>query len=399
MSNSDNPEFDSDKYDSEEYDSDEYPELHPNLEALTEAATSQLHQQIVSPGWRRLTRGLSHEIYVAKTSSELRLVARLSRTQEDIRKLESEVATMRYVKQRTRIPIPTVYVVETTTDNPVGMQYVIMERMPGAHLYDIWDELSIEHQKSVLTDIADILTQLAALKFDRIGALMSENGDMGPIHSSVLTADDVYSSSEKYLDAFVERMGKQLEPTEQLSNQLKNVLDILHAYCSTHARRPYLQPPFRLIHGDFDAQNILYIPSQSGDSPPTLSGVIDWENSFTGPLYFLIEYPIFIQDVHWSKEFYARNAILRAHFIRMLAAADSRIGAGTYIRDWFPHEKSSTLNRFREIFMTGFDYVDTKMVESIIEGYLSEEQKGTGKPYTGRIDWTPDPPVWDDQKT
>ncbi|KAE9410165.1 hypothetical protein BT96DRAFT_913002 [Gymnopus androsaceus JB14] len=48
---------------------------------------------------------------------------------------------MRYVKHHTTIPVPTVYLFEVNHDNPVRMQYMVMERMPGFPLYKIWNKL------------------------------------------------------------------------------------------------------------------------------------------------------------------------------------------------------------------------------------------------------------------
>jgi hypothetical protein len=51
-----------------------------------------------------------------------------------------------------------------------------------------------------------------------------------------------------------------------------------------------------MIHADFDVQNMLFQDAQDG-SGLTLTRPIDFEFSHTGPIYFLYDYPIFIQDV------------------------------------------------------------------------------------------------------
>jgi hypothetical protein len=55
----------------------------------------------------------------------------------------------------------------------------------------------------------------------------------------------------------------------------------------------YIRPPFRLRHG----KNLLFARSNDNASSPRLVGVIDWDYSHTAPLYFLYEYPTFIQDI------------------------------------------------------------------------------------------------------
>lgn len=377
----------------EEYDSDEYPELHPNLHALSSSISSALNQQLIKP-WTRLTRGASHEIWVSQSDSHMHLVARLSRTKEDPHKLLSEVSTMRYVEQHTTIPVPKVHLLEANHNNDVGMQYMIMERMPGVHLYKIWDELSLEHQISLIGDIAKVLKQLAGLEFPNIGMLDSEfcvrsfcalpkisvqeptetgarpvNIGLGP-----------FSSTVEFLEAFVQGI-RRSQVSSAIVSCLDDVDEIIQNYTTAHVADSFLAPPFRLIHGDFDAQNIL-VTAPTDEDPPRITAIIDWENSYVGPLYFLYEYPIFIQDVSWSKEYYARNATLRRHFVNQLKAGD-----------WFPDAKCSTLNSFHYVFMLGFELPSWEYFHSMLTRYITEEREGTGKPYTGIIDWTPDTPI------
>ncbi|KAK4129177.1 hypothetical protein N657DRAFT_639744 [Parathielavia appendiculata] len=80
---------------------------------------------------------------------------------------------------------------------------------------------------------------------------------------------------------------------------------------------PYLQPSFALLHADLKPQNVLFTrrspdpksnPNSPVSPPPFLTRVIDFENSFAAPLYYLYEYPVLIQDVSWSPERYATDA-------------------------------------------------------------------------------------------
>ncbi|CAB5366220.1 unnamed protein product [Rhizophagus irregularis] len=61
----------------------------------------------------------------------------------------SEVATMKYVTQNTNIKVPAVYDWNGTAQNPIKTPYIFMERLPGQHLYKVWDELTIEQKKCV----------------------------------------------------------------------------------------------------------------------------------------------------------------------------------------------------------------------------------------------------------
>ncbi|CAG8835551.1 7347_t:CDS:2, partial [Gigaspora margarita] len=53
-------------------------------------------------------------------------------------KTESEVAVMEYIRLYTNIPVPKVYYWNSSVNNPVVAEYILMEHIPGIHLCDIW---------------------------------------------------------------------------------------------------------------------------------------------------------------------------------------------------------------------------------------------------------------------
>ncbi|CAA7261883.1 unnamed protein product [Cyclocybe aegerita] len=387
--------------DSNSYDSDEYPEIHPSFDALQSHILSDLNLTLTR--WEKLTRGRYHEIYILYTSLADRsegnnLIVRFSRFVESPQKLQSEIATMRYVRLHTKIPVPEVYLADTSPDNHVGAQYVVMQQMEGQRLYRIWDELTIEHQKAVLGQIAAVLAQLANCKFDSIGCLQ-DDFNVGPlIHSVGVKEDGIeslrilrkgpFTTALDYLESFLEDVPHlpRLEPL------MADVKLLLRTHFASQDPARLLQPPFRLIHADFDAQNMLFTaPTNENDGPPRLTAILDWEYAHTGPLYFLYDYPIFVQDADWSKELFSRNALLRRAFCHALR---DRFEEGSEEREQakavLPAGKNSRLNNFAAIFMGGLEW-DWDLMEGVVDGYIQDEKAGTGKAYTGRLDWAPDP--------
>ncbi|KIJ27531.1 hypothetical protein M422DRAFT_190903 [Sphaerobolus stellatus SS14] len=342
------------------YESDEYPELHPNFQALQARVLLDLSKKIIS--WRKLSRGTYHEIYVLSTDyPDIKYIARFSRLVESPEKLSSEIATMRYVGMHTTIPVPEVYMVDICPANDVGMQFMVMQYMEGEHLYLIWGGLSIEHQKSVLDQITAVIAQLASCKFDSIGSLR-EDFTVGPlIHSIGVEENGIntirvltkgpFKSALAYLESFLDDLPTyDSDTTPTLISEAKHLLG---AHVASGDHHNLLEPPFRLIHADFDAQNMLFTVN---DGHPRLTAVIDWEFAHTGPLYFLYEYPIFIQDVDWSKELYARNAVLRqsfCHSLRNQYANNSR--EFEQAKGALPTGKCSGLDQFSQFFMQGWD--------------------------------------------
>ncbi|KAJ5774433.1 hypothetical protein N7457_009329 [Penicillium paradoxum] len=376
----------------EEYDSDEPPELNLNFQELKECASTVASARCINI--RKLTRGRYHEIFLLdfEPGSETKVevaraqhscIARLTRGDESLAKATSELATMRYVKDHTSIPVATILHQDLRSDNPVGAPFVLMERLRGRHLYKLWDGLSLDHKKDVLTQIASVLTRLAALHFDGIGSLQDDG--LGPlVHPSLPRQEEKpFQSTLDYLSAFAREDTVEDPKHKDLYQQVRQELE---KYFSSKSDASYLKSPFRLIHGDFDAQNLLFTKvSDTPDNAPVLSGVIDFEYSYAGPLYYLYEYPIFIQDVDFSPELYEDNAILRPHFVRALQQSFPEGSPEAIAARDVMHEKNFILNDFpRLITLMAND-------SSEIGYFLQNLRNGTGLAYSGRQDYVPDP--------
>jgi aminoglycoside phosphotransferase (APT) family kinase protein len=104
-------------------------------------------------------------------------------------KLESEVATLRFLAAHTHIPVPTVYAWNSDPSNPVGAEYMIMQKIPGVPASESWETLSMDVKERVVTQVADYLMEMFALRFDRAGSLYlsstsESNIVVGPIVST-----------------------------------------------------------------------------------------------------------------------------------------------------------------------------------------------------------------------
>lgn len=51
-------------------------------------------------------------------------------------KLESEIATMQFIKEYSDVPVPRVFAYEVDEDNPVGAAFILMEFLPGTAAMD-----------------------------------------------------------------------------------------------------------------------------------------------------------------------------------------------------------------------------------------------------------------------
>ena len=196
------------------------------------------------------------------------------------------------------------------------------------------------------------------------------------------TPDRAFATTKEYMLSHMPNpdncTAEMNEINQTLKQELLNVLEL----GKTHDA---LDPPYRLIHTDFDAQNMLFI-DHSATHLPQLSGVIDWDNSRTGLLNELFEYPIFIQDIHWSPELFVENKILRKHFVRCLANKFSKGSREREMARECFRTKTWVLQNFDDMWVTEEEEEEIQNAKRKLE----DLREGRALPYDGRLDWEPD---------
>lgn len=83
----------------------------------------------------------------------------------------SEVATMEFLRQHVNIPVPRVYTWSSDKSNPVGAEYIIMEKVNGVVLGDIWWSLSGKERLTVITQLVQCETKMFQSPLRSYGSL------------------------------------------------------------------------------------------------------------------------------------------------------------------------------------------------------------------------------------
>ncbi|ESZ93480.1 RNase H domain containing protein [Sclerotinia borealis F-4128] len=108
--------------------------------------------------------------------------------------LDSEVATMRYVKLNSSIPVPDIFDYSSTTSNAIGIPYILMSKAPGIALSKFtWNirtnpqpnrashrkqppsNLQREHKEKIMTQLGALRAQLSKMTFPKICSLYTED--------------------------------------------------------------------------------------------------------------------------------------------------------------------------------------------------------------------------------
>ncbi|KAL8724041.1 MAG: hypothetical protein Q9166_008165 [cf. Caloplaca sp. 2 TL-2023] len=83
----------------------------------------------------------------------------------------SEVAVLQYVNSFTKVPAPRVLGWSADATNPVGAEYIIMEKAPGIQLFKIWEDLSATNRLNFIKSLTQLEHQLASIHFPAYGNL------------------------------------------------------------------------------------------------------------------------------------------------------------------------------------------------------------------------------------
>ncbi|TLD34481.1 Protein kinase-like domain protein [Venturia nashicola] len=206
--------------------------------------------------------------------------------------LDNEIATLKYLKINTSLPVPSIFAHQTSMEsNPVKMPYVLMQCIQGNMLYDLGGPgvLTEEQKEKVRSSIASIQCQMSTIRLEKIGSLILGPGDtieIGPLPASFGFQGPFSSPIDYYLSwAAHAEFGDTnwlKEPTDdQTLKTLKQEVEcFLAGLVSALKKRP---PPtsssegYPLIHRDFLPHNILF------DEQYNIVGLPDWEKTYSAP--------------------------------------------------------------------------------------------------------------------
>lgn len=302
---------------------------------------------------------------------------------------EAGVATMQYVSRHTTIPVPEIYFVNHNHNHVVGAAFVLMERVPGTILWDLWNELSFSHKKSVLTQIAGVATQLASLKFDQIGSLTTSGG-IGPLFQQGLsTHNGPFDTLEDAFNGMVDA-SPSASCCAECQEYCQKIRTEIQKFFARHSLvHPLCKAPYALQHADFTAGNILF-EQEDPDKAPVLTGLIDFDGSGTGPVYYQYDHSgLLITDDWREPEYYAINKQLRKHYVRALASHFPRGSTERKHVHWCFRMKAHFLDQFVQVFpQYSTDHDDQQGQMKLL---VTQCQKGIGaKRDDDAFKWSPD---------
>ena len=268
-------------------------------------------------------------------------------------KMECEVATTEFIRHFTSIPVPKIYAYDSSNKNPLGLEWMIMEKIKGADIGGRWLDMDNANHTELTVNVAQWVDEMSRLQCDKIGGLYLQwtNSDMeffiGPSISHHFTENrrltynvnrGPFESIWDYYDALIDvqkqefedpvllnavelgkdgerhnkpenyeamseeeqfhedelsliAYGPQANWTENTLHSLKTLQDALQVFRSTSAHRDLVT---YLIHRDISLGNLLV------DENDRLISLLDWEHTEFLPDLSITLLPVFLngEDLH-----------------------------------------------------------------------------------------------------
>ncbi|KAH8759413.1 hypothetical protein F5883DRAFT_681933 [Diaporthe sp. PMI_573] len=270
-----------------------------------------------------LADGARHKIYeVTHPSWTTSYLFRVAIPLDPQLKMESEMATMEFVRRRTTIPVPKPVAWSSSASNPLGFEWCLLEKAPGLELREVWRTMPWEGKLRVVDQIAGIMAQLwdSAIKRRYI------ESNRGPFRSCsawalpevewefIKTARILLLSKSDLSDALKEEQWEYLVQEEigLDEDDLPDFGAFEEAYHSYKELLPSLfgdqhymasgERSFSLYNEDLRSANIIVNPSIY-----EITGVIDWEQATTMPDWYGIDYPAFLRGPNPFDEYDGPN--------------------------------------------------------------------------------------------
>nr|POE47122.1 altered inheritance of mitochondria protein 9, mitochondrial [Quercus suber] len=275
---------------------------------------------------RKLAEGGFNRTFEITMRDGVQLVARLPypSTQPKRLAVASEVATMDLARSH-GVPVPKIYGYSTDPCNPVGAEYILMEKVRGQLLGDMWFTLSEKQRIKILSEIVDNEAKLFAIGFPAYGSvyydddlpqgmgreLLQSEGIakqlcIGPDASLKFwfeerSAIDIERGPSAKEIAWLQAYGKSRLPFDRVyrdithykqsdpQEHLQNLEKYKQAARQLAPKEAWLNKPI-MRHPDLNPNNIFV--SESFE----IVGIIDWQHSTVLPLSLHASIPKYFQN-------------------------------------------------------------------------------------------------------
>ncbi|EXJ68100.1 uncharacterized protein A1O5_08715 [Cladophialophora psammophila CBS 110553] len=239
----------------------------------------------------------------------------------------SEVAVLEYVREYTDIPVPSIYSWSAGASNPVGAEYIIMEKAPGVQLFRVWDQIEERSKLAIIEQLAKWESQLMSIEFPTYGCVYSRHSFPDSDRKTDLSTDidrsgsycvgrsgdptwstvpwDLASGPRLSLTEFgtalakreIYRVSRESESAHVVDHRgtaaeqillLETTVELMKILGSHSDLLCHSKPT--LCHPDLHLGDIFV----SEDDPSKISAIIDWRFAQIAPMFLQLRWPGFL---------------------------------------------------------------------------------------------------------
>lgn len=319
-----------------------------------------------------------------------------------------EVGVLEYVKRHTTIPVPRALSWSCDGSNPVGAEYIFMEKAPGVPLFQVWGTMTEFEKLQLIKNLTRLEAQLATIRFPVYGGLylrtdMSRSnraldGDIDPSQSFCIgpSCDRAFNTDmtleinqgpwnslselgisiaerELFLISREAQNRHSIHSRgtfEQQSQLLEFTMAVMKLLDSNELLKKASQPT--LWHTDLHMGNIFVNPEECSK----IVSLIDFQSASVLPAFLQAQWPIFLrppQNYDYVRGIFqpqlpedfdkldkeSKTIALREWSQVKLAKAYE---VSTYLEDRAAHEAMSVPRVFRELFVRCGEVSDVGIV-------------------------------------
>ncbi|WEW59784.1 hypothetical protein PRK78_005264 [Emydomyces testavorans] len=320
----------------------------PDIAIIKTLSIQHLPKDFKNAKVKFFSEGAFNKLYeISSPSKPEKYLMRVSLPVEPFFKTESEAATLAYIRKHTSIPVPRVLGYDSSAKNDLGFEWILLEKIEGVCLYDVWEKMSYSSKTALTVHMAGLLGELYSLQFTQIGSLYFRNaadkvngttgtpktgeiggknvnkdigdsfvvgrivspwffrdkrvwlpGDRSPFTSThdlmlaetQIQIERIKNFSPLPTDEYFSETDEELAPDQEdilkTCYKLKELVPVIFPIPSEHCEKAMLQ------HDDLSEANIIVNPVTY-----EIAGIIDWESVAIRPAWEASDFPYFLKGI------------------------------------------------------------------------------------------------------
>ncbi len=221
--------------------------------------------------------------------------------------IEREVAIMRFVRQKTALPVAEIISFDPTNNNPLDSGYVVQSRLPGVPLHTVWDDFTHGQRCNVAKEVGKIILALQEVKHTSPG-LVDVCPEGAKDQNLIVRPFDIVSPHDVDWKSKVSKTVSD----EEVDTTTNGLLQWLGTQFGRWFAHELLADPAGILYWDYqirfvkaakqmnalgvlgDGHNCLYhfdlaarniLVKILPDGSPAICGVVDWDSAVFAPTF------------------------------------------------------------------------------------------------------------------